>query len=165
MKHFVSFWKKIFKYHGTATLGEYWVGVLTLLIPNVLSFVIAFKAITIDDNDTLYRIFSGVSVAFFVIAIITLIPFISLTVRRLHAVSKSGWWAGLLLFLGIGMIILMLMCSGLLSTFVSFVPKININGCVYGPPENYNPSENMVEDVYGPPEPYVFSEEDEQYEE
>lgn len=33
----------------------------------------------------------------------------------------------------------------------AFVASSNLLGCVYGPPSDYDPENNEIEDVYGPP--------------
>ena len=70
----------------------------------------------------------------------SVIPWISLTVRRLRDAGKSGWWTLLVLVVGIG------------AGNSSFNPVYNEVEAVYGPPEMFDPSLNEPEEVYGPPE-------------
>lgn len=147
---FISLWQNIFNYVGTASIGEYWTGAVLLIGANVLCVTFAILSAFVGKRISPLMIVSAI--VFLLIAVVSFVPFVSLTVRRLHAVSKSGWWAGLLMFVGVGLIILMIMCSGS-STMGSFIPGSNFIGCVYGPPSYFEPSENMVEDVYGPPAP------------
>ena len=80
------------------------------------------------------------------------VPFISLTVRRLHDTGRSGWWYWLVFAFGVGAIVLIMMLAGATE---SFVTDENIMSAVYGPPEyfdDYDSEDSINEDVYGPPE-------------
>ncbi|MBQ8827163.1 MAG: DUF805 domain-containing protein [Oscillospiraceae bacterium] len=148
MKYIVQMWKRIFDYKGKSTRKEYWIpfafnAVLTLIMvlclllkEFLMLFFMAFPAIVIAA----YLCFSFV-------------PFISLTVRRLHDAGKSGKWYLLSFILGAGAVIVIIMCAGKAD---AFDPYSNFAVSVYGPPpdyeDNYDPSENLNADVYGPPE-------------
>ena len=82
---------------------------------------------------------------------LSLIPWIALTVRRLRATGKSGWWTLLLLFLGVGQIILLFLCTIGSGIAGAFTPDLNVPTGIYGPPEMLDPSNNQNGDVYGPP--------------
>ena len=53
-----------------------------------------------------WALFSFVCLIFPPSLIITLIPFLSVSARRLHDINRTGWWLLLWLFLGIGWVIL-----------------------------------------------------------
>lgn len=72
MKYFLMAFKKYAVFSGRASRAEYWYFFL---------FNIIFAVISILLSETIYLIYM----------IATLIPHISLSVRRLHDVNKSGW--------------------------------------------------------------------------
>ena len=97
----------------------------------------------------------------FIYLCLSIIPWIPLTVRRLRDAGKSGWWTILLLFVGIGHIILLFLCA-LGSTIggVAFFAANNRAPSVYGPPEWFDPDVNINDGVYGPPGPDIFNPDD-----
>ena len=85
-------YKKYFVFEGRASRSEYWWFQL-IVAPAYIIF-------EITDSES-----SPVSFLFLVITLLTLIPAISVGVRRLHDIDKSGWW--LLIYLtGIGAILI-----------------------------------------------------------
>ncbi|MDY5481212.1 MAG: DUF805 domain-containing protein [Veillonella caviae] len=79
-EHFVDSMKnKYATFSGRASRKEYWSFVLFSII---VSIVVSIIDVSFDFNEILINI---VSVIFF-------IPSISVTVRRLHDLNKSGWW-------------------------------------------------------------------------
>lgn len=147
MKYIISLWKRIFDYKGTSGRKEFWVpfGVNAGLA--VLMAVLC------------YIKFMGISwlaVPLIIIAVYlaaSAVPFISLTVRRLHDTGRSGRWYWLVFAFGVGAVVLIMMLAGATQ---SFDPNENLAVGVYGPPDgfenDYDPEDNINEDVYGPPE-------------
>jgi len=83
---FASFWKNYVNFSGRARRAEYWKAVLGLVlcvIPLAIADVVAFPELVIETG-------LGLFTTLFVLAIF--LPTVSLTVRRLHDSSKSGWW-------------------------------------------------------------------------
>ena len=80
--------KKYFDFKGRASRSEYWYFVLFLVIGYAIGIGLSFVAFP-------FTFLLGA----FVIAII--IPWISVAVRRLHDINKSGWWVALPLPAGI----------------------------------------------------------------
>jgi uncharacterized membrane protein YhaH (DUF805 family) len=83
---FASFWKNYVNFSGRARRAEYWKAVLALVllvIPLAILDVFLFPAVVLENS-------LGPASGLFTIAII--LPSISMTVRRLHDTSKSGWW-------------------------------------------------------------------------
>jgi len=83
---FASFWKNYVNFSGRARRAEYWKAVLGLVlcgIPLAIADAVAFPDVVMETG---LGLFSGL----FVLAIF--LPTLSLTVRRLHDSSKSGWW-------------------------------------------------------------------------
>lgn len=84
MKEFVDVFKKTFDFSGRSRRKEFWLFVLfTTLISIALSFVDAIAGLELaEDFGVLGGLFS----------LIIIIPSISVTVRRLHDIGRSGWW-------------------------------------------------------------------------
>lgn len=147
MKYIVEMWKRIFDYKGKSGRKEFW-------IPFAINSAVAFAAFCL----VIAAVLTGMLGFVYPIAVISVylalsaIPFISLTVRRLHDTGRSGWWYCLVFGFGIGAVILLFMCAAAIEPFIA---AENAETGVYGPPEyfeNYDPSENIEADVYGPPE-------------
>ena len=162
-------WKKCFNYRETATRHEYWypfcVQALLFLVAGVL----------VGVNALTDREYMGGRIACYVLAgylTLCLIPWISLTVRRIRETGSSIWWTLALLVVGIGFLFVMWICS--LAPGNSFQAVDNSEVCVYGPPsyfdiddyddmtieeieeqypvEIFNEEDNENVYVYGPPE-------------
>ena len=140
------FWKRAFDYRGSSGREEYWIPVTFHIILLSLAVSLFFAGLYFD--------FSTLP-AFVILAYlaVTLVPGLSLTVRRLHDTGRKGVWAWLLLAVGAGTVIVLLLCSGAGS---GFDPFGNAPVSLYGPPpwesDDFDPSRNENEDVYGPPE-------------
>ena len=80
--------KKYFDFKGRASRSEYWYFVLFIVIGYAIGFGLIFAA------SQLFWL-----LAIFIIAII--IPWISVAVRRLHDINKSGWFVALPLPAGV----------------------------------------------------------------
>ncbi|MBP5529572.1 MAG: DUF805 domain-containing protein [Lachnospiraceae bacterium] len=160
-------WAGIFNYKGRSTRKEYWFAFLFHFVLGVL----AFFGMLISSAIFLLQDFVDASILLNIVHFILLIPavliliylglsiipWIALTVRRLRDAGKSGWWTILLLFVGIGHIILLILCA--LSSAVvgvAFFAANNIQPSVYGPPEWFDPSYNSNEGIYGPPGPDIY---------
>ena len=184
----IRLWAGIFNYKGTSTRKEYWFAFLFHAILGIL----AFFGMLLSSGIFLLQEFVDESILLTILHIILLIPavliliylglsiipWIALTVRRLRDAGKSGWWTILLLFVGIGHIILLILCAlGSAVAGVAFFaanniqpsvygppewfdPDVNINDGVYGPPDMFNPDDNEVPNVYGPP---VWIDEDDDF--
>ena len=161
-----SFWKKTFDYRSEAGIEEYWMptGLHLILLSATVSY---FFATLVWDRLPVWPAFIA---ALYLLA--TVLPFISLTVRRLRDTGRGGAWAWLLLVVGVGTVIVMVFCT----LPEAFRPGFNEPVALYGPPSWYgidetppvdpseniqvpeygvpefDPSENQNVDVYGPPE-------------
>ena len=162
------FWINIFNYKEKTGINEYWYVVLLQDIVALVGFLVYFIGNVLYDNGTIenlaaVRFITGVICVYM---LVSLVPWISLNVRRLRDAGKSGWWTLLMGIIGIGLAVLLLLCST--RTKNSFSPDNNTAVCVYGPPEYFeeeievNPGISEPIDipieVYGPPE---FFEEEE----
>lgn len=151
---FTHMWKHIFDYKGTASRKEYWIPFAIHVGIGAVAGLFAILAIVgsrIGFAKAVNVICTVLAIILTIYLIVSVVPWISLTVRRLHDTGKSGWWTFLLLAVGIGTIILLFFCS-MAAGASSFRPGNNYIESVYGPPEYFDPSYNVEEDVYGPPE-------------
>lgn len=146
MKYIVSLWKRIFDYKGTSGRKEFWIPFAVNAGLAVLMFVLMWLK---------YEYISWLAVPIIILAVYlaaSAVPFISLTVRRLHDTGRSGWWYWLVFAFGVGAIVLIMMLAGATQFFD---PNENLAVGVYGPPDrfkdDYDPKDNINEDVYGPP--------------
>ena len=79
-----AMWKNYAKFSGRARRSEYW---WVILAQTLIST--AFSLINMAADSVLGAV---ANVVISVYGLATLIPMISLTVRRLHDIEKSGWW-------------------------------------------------------------------------
>ena len=92
--------RNYFKFSGRSTRSEYWWWVLFIILASTLFSITecGIKIVTQGQSSILQNLFS----------LATLIPSLALGSRRLHDVSKSGWWqlGIMLLFIaGLGSVI------------------------------------------------------------
>jgi len=73
--------KKYATFSGRANRSEFWYFFLFYIIANIIASIM-----DIFLFDTVYGMF------FWIVYILTLLPYISVWVRRLHDINKSGWW-------------------------------------------------------------------------
>ena len=160
----IKLWTRIFDYKGKSTRKEYLfqfilhviIGLLAIACIGSSAFSLIFTGYNFDWHiqglaKIIHYAFLVVSIPLMAYLIISIIPWISLTVRRLRDAGKSGWWTVLLLVFGVGHIFLFFLCS-LASTAVGiFNPIDNRPEAIYGPPEMFNVEDNEPTGVYGPP--------------
>ena len=79
-----AMWKNYAKFSGRARRSEYW---WVILAQTLIST--AFSLINMAGDSALGAV---ANVVISVYGLATLIPMISLAVRRLHDIEKSGWW-------------------------------------------------------------------------
>jgi len=91
MKYFILAFKNWNKFNGRANQAEYWYFTLFYFIISIILSVVDFSLLGYDPMDaTSMGVLSGL------FNIVCVIPSLSVTVRRLHDVNKSGWnmlWA------------------------------------------------------------------------
>jgi uncharacterized membrane protein YhaH (DUF805 family) len=129
MNHFTAALKKYAVFTGRSSRSEYWYFILfCLLISVMISFVEGFfqGLFGVSSSETQFPILGPA----FQLAM--LIPSISISVRRLHDISKSGWWLLLDLIPIVGWIII----------FCFSVMDSTQGDNIYGPnPKSINPSQ------------------------
>lgn len=95
---YISGWRNTFNYRGYATRKEFWVFILVNLM--FLNFYSALTGIlTLTGSgivDVLLFLSMGFSLQLLFISIL-IIPVMSLGVRRMHDIGRSGWWFSSLL--------------------------------------------------------------------
>lgn len=148
LKAYGLFWRNIFNFRGTANRREYWLAVLVNAIIAVAGA--GFAGLSLITHGNICFVIGRILIFFFAVSII---PFISLTVRRLHELGRSGWWTFLMLAVGVGTLWLLIVCAS--AAAEPFRPSDNQGVDVYGPPEwfeEYDPSKNQEATVYGSPD-------------
>ena len=89
-----------FDFRSRSTRAEYWWWVLFLVLADLLLSIVDIMMGTYDassNNGLISGLFS----------LVTLIPSLSLGVRRLHDINRTGWWLLLLFAVIIGWIVLL----------------------------------------------------------
>lgn len=96
-------------FSGRARRSEYWWWWLFVaVVAVILSLIDNAIGLHISDATIMGLQVSGLLTLIF--GLVTLIPGIAVTFRRLHDTGRSGWWWLLSLLCGIGAIIVFIMC-------------------------------------------------------
>jgi uncharacterized membrane protein YhaH (DUF805 family) len=74
-----------FNFSGRATRPEYWYFVLFMIIASVVAVLIDIFALGYDPAAS----YGPVNI---VVTLATIIPGLSVSIRRLHDIGRSGWW-------------------------------------------------------------------------
>ena len=82
--------------NGRATRSEYWYWALFVFLVSIFTFVIDINLL----GSSIYDEFTPLNSIW---TLVVLIPGITVTVRRLHDVNRSGWWI-FIIFTVIGII-------------------------------------------------------------
>ena len=109
---------------GRASRGEYWRARLFIFLIDVIIMINVARATTSSHrSDDI----AGIALIFLIFPLITIIPLITLEIRRFHDIGKSGKWVFIYFVPYIGILIaLYLLCQ-----------KGDAHINVYGKPENY----------------------------
>lgn len=78
MTEYIDSWKRAFDFSGWSSRREYW---MPFLVNILVSFVISLLCSII-----------GIYIPIIIYNLLYLIPSISIMVRRLHDINKSGFW-------------------------------------------------------------------------
>ena len=82
MGKLLFFFINYFEFSGRSSAGAYWYFALWSFLLVILFAVMDFTFDLVDN----YLNFSNL------LSLVTLVPSISLSIRRLHDINKSGWW-------------------------------------------------------------------------
>jgi uncharacterized membrane protein YhaH (DUF805 family) len=98
MKYYLSVLKKYAVFKGRASRREYWMFILFYFIFSVVAQILdaIFKTnrlISYNLPIHVLRIGNSQGLLTLLYGLILLIPSVAVTVRRLHDIGKSGWWA------------------------------------------------------------------------
>ena len=97
--------KKFFKFSGRASRKEYWMFFLFMMICYAIAIALDMNLGLWDEVEAI-GLFSGMLILIFII------PYTSLTCRRLHDINKSGWFQLIFIIPLIGGVALLIwMCS------------------------------------------------------
>ncbi len=94
MQDYLNFWRNYFNFSGRASRRDYW---MTVLINFGATLILALIAATIHPLTFLYYLY----------LVACILPMISLAIRRLHDIGRSGWWVLIDLIPIVGSLILL----------------------------------------------------------
>ena len=88
---FIKFWTRAFDYHGTTSRSEFWWGVLGNAI--IMLVLLALWIVSVTLFKPMVNTFSIVTTVLFALfCIVELIPSITLIIRRMHDIGRSGFF-------------------------------------------------------------------------
>ena len=94
MKYYIEGLKKYAEFEGRARRKEYWMFIL-------FYFIFTIAAVVLDE------ILGSEPVIYTVYVLVLILPYLAVTVRRLHDTDRSGWWILITLVPIIGAIVLL----------------------------------------------------------
>ena len=99
-------WRKYFDFLGVATRSEYWTFTLINLAIHLLLAIVTFSTGTVEDDMFQPNIVVFAWIAF---AVLTIIPALTVAIRRVRDATGTGLWLliGLLPFVG-GIVVLVM---------------------------------------------------------
>jgi uncharacterized membrane protein YhaH (DUF805 family) len=102
MNRYVEAFKRYAEFHGRSRREEYWMFV-------IFNLLFAIVAVVLDHVSGLAIPRIGYGPIYILYALVTFIPGLALTVRRLHDTGKSGWMVliGLIPLVGIWLLIIL----------------------------------------------------------
>jgi uncharacterized membrane protein YhaH (DUF805 family) len=83
-------------FSGRASRSEYWYWILFVLVGSIVAAIADGLILNDMETEPIGLIFS----------VVTLLPGVAVSVRRLHDINKSGWWL-LIALTGIGYLLLL----------------------------------------------------------
>ena len=97
MQEFKSFWKRSFDFKGVSTLKEYWMAYFFNYLVNMALGMIFYAgmitqmSVLMEDDPESFITMLVFMIPLFIYMLVSLIPNLSITVRRLHDINKSGF--------------------------------------------------------------------------
>lgn len=98
MEHFVYVWENTFNYKGRASRSEYWYFALFNAVVYALLWTLVFANEALAIVPVLY-------------ILVSYLPNLSVTARRMHDLNKSGWFQLVAFIPFIGPIWLIILCA------------------------------------------------------
>lgn len=98
MKYYISFFRNYFNFSGRTRRAGYWVPhIINGFIISILFILGLFCGLPHNpdahiENPEYTTTFIWVNCIIFFFLLLTFIPSLSSTVRRLHDINRSGWW-------------------------------------------------------------------------
>jgi uncharacterized membrane protein YhaH (DUF805 family) len=107
MNAYFAAWRRLFDYRGRSTRSEFWLFTL-------FAVILAIVALTLDEvMGTAPAAEDEVGLFGAIVLLLHILPSISVTVRRMHDIDKSGWFLLIGLIPVIGIIVLLVFaCMG-----------------------------------------------------
>lgn len=100
---FKKFWTRAFEYRGTSSRREFWWGVLGNAI--IMVILLALLVISLTCFTPQINTFSIIMIALFsLFCVVELLPSITLIIRRMHDIGRSGYFIFVLFIPIIGFI-------------------------------------------------------------
>ena len=100
---FKKFWTRAFEYRGTSSRREFWWGVLGNAI--IMVILLALLVVSLTCFTPQINTFSIIMIALFsLFCVVELLPSITLIIRRMHDIGRSGYFIFVLFIPIIGFI-------------------------------------------------------------
>ena len=100
---FIKFWTRTFDYHGTTSRREFWWGVLGNSI--IMLVLVALWIVSVTCFTPMLNTFSTVmTIALALFSLVEIIPSVTLIIRRMHDIGRSGFFIFVLFIPLIGFI-------------------------------------------------------------
>jgi uncharacterized membrane protein YhaH (DUF805 family) len=99
MSGYVNAMRRYFEFSGRSSRSEFWF--------YVLLYVVIYIVASILDAIIFGRNAGGVAVLTSLVALVHLVPSISVSVRRLHDIDRTGWWILLGFVPAVAMVVLL----------------------------------------------------------
>jgi uncharacterized membrane protein YhaH (DUF805 family) len=122
MKYYLLAFKNYFSFSGRSNRSEYWYFILFHIIFAIAALVLDF-AISFNNGNPIAYVY-----IFYIL--VSFIPALAVTVRRLHDIDKSGWW----------MFVSFIPIVGSVWMIVLMASEGTIGHNKYGPDPNGNPT-------------------------
>ena len=114
MKEVLAVYRRYARFEGRSGRGEYWTYLLFYLIVCAVLSIVDNMMFGGSDSITSgpgWSMGGGFQPLTSIFAVISFVPGVAVTVRRLHGTGKSGWWALVGLIPLIGWIWVLVLCA------------------------------------------------------
>lgn len=110
MKLYLDVWKNFTNFNGRASRKEYWTFTICHLLILISTCAFIYSSYLLPGEYAIITVLSQFGYIFLLLYwIISLVPRIALTVRRLHDINVTGWFAILMAFSTVGEVALMIL--------------------------------------------------------